>query len=90
MNQFKKKWVNNKKLVKGPFEKNKRIHVEIKRNYRDIKNFLEKNLTNLSLGKHLDKKITKNYEIIELEKLLNENLRIFWTDYLDEKDPWER
>jgi len=90
VNQFKKKWVNNKKLVKGPFEKNKRIHVEIKRNYRDIKNFLEKNLTNLSLGKHLDKKITKNYEIIELEKLLNENLRIFWTDYLDEKDPWER
>jgi len=90
VNQFKEKWMKHKKLVRGPFEKNKRINVEIKRNYRDIKNFLEENLSNLSLGKHLDKIIEKNYEIIESEKLLNENLRIFWTDYLDEKYSWER
>jgi len=90
VDEFNKKWKNDKRVVKGPFEKNKRIYVEIKREYRDIKEFLKHILLNLSLGKHLDKVIEKKYDILEINDLLNEDLRIFWTDYLDDRHSWER
>lgn len=88
--EFKQKWNNHEKIVKEPFEQNKKMKVEIKREYTNVKHYLDENISNLSLGKHLDKVIKKNYEIVEIDDLLNENLRIFWTEYLDNKYPWER
>jgi len=88
--QFKQKWKNHRKLVEGPYEEDKRIKVEIKREYTDFKQFLEDNLLELSLGKHLDKVIKKKYKIFENNELIKEDLRAFWTDYLDNKYPWER
>jgi hypothetical protein len=42
------------------------------------------------MGKHLDKIRDKKHEFVELEKLLKDKLRVFWTNYLDGKMPWER
>ena len=42
------------------------------------------------MGRHLDEIINKNYEIVELEGLLEDNLLVFWTAYLDGKMNWER
>jgi hypothetical protein len=42
------------------------------------------------MGKHLDESVKKKYEIVELDSLLKDNLRVFWTEYLDKKMPWER
>ncbi len=88
--EFNKKWKDNKRLKKGPFKKDNRINVEIKREYIDIKNYLEKNIDELSLGKHLDKIVNKSYQILDQDELFKEKLRVFWTKYLDDKESWER
>ena len=90
VDEFNRKWKNNKRVVRNPFEKNNRINVEIKREYVDIKDFLRNVLLNLSLGKHLDEKIMEEFDIVQINDLLEENLRFFWTKYLDDKYSWER
>ena len=62
----------------------------MKRDYTEIKDFLKDEVENLSMGRHLDHIINKKYKIIELEDMLKEELKIFWTEYLDGKMPWER
>ena len=87
--EFIHKWKNDPRVVKGPYEEEDRSYVEIDREYTEIKDFLIDQVKNLSLGKHLDKK-KKRYEIVELNDLLKEELRAFWTVYLDGKMSWER
>jgi tRNA nucleotidyltransferase (CCA-adding enzyme) len=87
---FLKKWQNNPLIVKNPYIKDKRWYVEIKREYRDIFDFLSKEFKNLSLGKHIDKIAKKKYIILKTEDLIKEKLRVYWTKYLDGKMSWER
>jgi len=87
---FVDKWEGKTYVVKKPYEKNGRMFVEIERDYTDIKDFLKDRVRKLSMGKHLGKIVGGNYEIIGLDCLLNENLKVFWTKYLDEKMSWER
>ncbi len=90
VNDFIKKWEENPKTIKKPYKENNRIYVNIKRKYIDIKDFLRNNIDDLSLGKHLDKIDIKKIFIVEKDKIITENLRIFWTNYLDGKMLWER
>ncbi len=87
---FQKKWVENPRVIKKPYEKNGRLFVEIRREYTDIKDFLMIHTKKLSLGKHIDKIVKKKYELLNFEDLLTNNLKEFWTEYLDEKMSWER
>jgi len=87
---FISKWENNKKVVKGPYKQNNRYYVEIERQYRYIKDYLKKEFNNLSMGKSIERSVKTNYEILNLEDLLIDDLRIFWTEYLDKKMSWER
>ena len=84
------KWEGNPRVTKKPYEKNGRFYVEIKREFRNIKDFLRDQVKNLSMGKHLDEVIKKTYYIVEIDNLIKENLQTFWTGYLDGKMPWER
>jgi len=68
----------------------KRSKSNIKRDYLDIKSFLKDQIKNLSMGKHIDKIVSKKFTILETEELIKESLREFWTEYLDGKMPWER
>jgi tRNA nucleotidyltransferase (CCA-adding enzyme) len=88
--EFLNKWKDNPRVVKVPYQKDNRWYVEIKREHTDIKDFLAVQIKNLSMGKHIDKKVKKKYQIVEGEDLVKENLRIFWTEYLDGKMSWER
>ena len=87
---FIKKWEKDSRIVKKPYEKNKRFYVEIKRDFVDIKDFLNNQIKNLSLGKHIDPIIKRKFIVLKTEDLINNNLRIFWTEYLDKKMSWER
>ena len=87
---FTQRWEDNRRTIRKPFEKDKRLYVEIKREYTDIKELLEEQVKDLSMGKHIDKIVQKNFTILEREDLLTKNLSIFWTEYLDNKMPWER
>ncbi len=84
------KWEGNPRVIKKPYEKNGRFYVEIKREFRNIKDFLRDQVKNLSMGKHLDEIIKERYDIVEIDDLLKENLQVFWTGYLDGKMPWDR
>ena len=88
--EFIKKWYNNPRTTRKPFEKNKRLYVEIKRDYINIKNLLKDQMKQLSLGKHIDLMIRKGFVIMNHTDLITENLRLFWTMYLDKQMTWER
>jgi tRNA nucleotidyltransferase (CCA-adding enzyme) len=51
--EFLKKWEHDPRVIKKPYEKNGRYFVELKREYTDISVFLNDQIKNLSLGKHL-------------------------------------
>ena len=89
VDEFIRKWENNPKLVKDPYEEKGRIYVELEREYIEIKSFLKHQVKYLSLGKSIDKK-KKSFKIVEQSKLYRKDLRVFWTIYLDGKAPWER
>jgi tRNA nucleotidyltransferase (CCA-adding enzyme) len=88
--EFIEKWENHPRTRKKPFEKNKRLYVEIDREYTEIKDLLQDRVRCLSLGKHIDNVTRKGYTIIDRDNLLTENLRLFWTTDLDIRMPWER
>lgn len=88
--EFLNKWKDNLRVVKKPYEKDGRLYVEIKRDFRDIKSFLTSQIEKLSMGKHINQIIKKKYSILETEDLLKDNLAVFWTEYLDRKMLWER
>jgi len=90
IDDFIKKWKDDPRVIKKPYEKNGRYYVEIKRDYTNIKELLITQIKNLSLGKHIDQIIKDNYLILEKPDLINNNLRMFWTEYLDNKMTWER
>ena len=90
LDEFIKKWKNDPRVTKEPYEKNGRYYVEIKRKYADIKVLLKFQIKSLSLGKNIDPVVKHKYVVLKTEDLINNKLRIFWTEYLDKKMPWER
>lgn len=88
--EFIQKWEDDPRVTKKPYEEKGKLYVEIKREYTEIKNLLRDRVKDLSMGKHLDESVKEKYEIVELDSLLKDNLRTFWTAYLDKKMPWER
>ena len=87
---FSKKWKQNHMTVKQPYEKEKRLYVEIKRQYTETGKLLKDKFTDLSLGKHIIPIIKKDFSILDKQELITNNLREFWTEHLDKKMPWER
>ncbi len=87
---FLKKWLDNSRTIKKPYEKDKRWYVEIEREFTDIKDLLENQVRQLSLGKNIDLDILKDLTVVETNDILRENLRLFWTSYLDKRMYWER
>ncbi|MBS3778208.1 MAG: CCA tRNA nucleotidyltransferase [Candidatus Thermoplasmatota archaeon] len=88
--EFTEKWKNHPAAIKKPFQKNGRSYVTVKRKYRHLKNYLQDNLTELSLGKHIDPIVRKEFKLLSQSELLISELRLFWTEYLEDKKPWER
>jgi len=88
---FKEKWSINKDAVRKPYLKDGRWYVEVKRKYRDLKTFLKDKLPAVSLGKDIQNMVMKQgFTVLPLRDLLKEDLRVFWTQYLDGRMPWER
>lgn len=88
--EFIRKWKDHPSAVKPPFQQNAKTLVILKRKYRSLQPYLEEYLTDLSLGKHIDHIISKDYEILSTQKLIIDELQHFWTEYLEDKKPWER
>lgn len=88
--KFLEKWENNSQVIHGPYERNKRWYVDIRREYTQIQPFIKNVLPSLSLGKHIEPIIKQQFTIMNTEELLKEQFQEFWTKHLDKKDTWER
>jgi tRNA nucleotidyltransferase (CCA-adding enzyme) len=88
--EFINKWIAHPRTTKKPFEQEKRLYVEIEREYTDITTLLQSQIQQLSLGKNIDVTIIKKFTVLMKEDLLREYLRLFWTTVLDQKMSWER
>ena len=88
--EFLDKWQHHERMVQPPFEKDKRWYVEIKREFTSLYRLLDSIVPSLSLGKHMSCQTTDAFVIKSLEELLVNELRLFWTSYLDSQMPWER
>ena len=89
-NDFIQKWQHHPRIIKEPYEKNGRLYVEIERKYTDIKKLLTDQTSDLSLGKHMNEKVKKGYGILGIKDLIIDDLKLFWTEYLDNKKTWDR
>ncbi|MBN1281111.1 MAG: CCA tRNA nucleotidyltransferase [Candidatus Thermoplasmatota archaeon] len=88
--EFIQKWKHHPRTLQQPFEKDKRLYVQIEREYTDIRTLLNEQVNHLSLGKHIDLALRDGCTILDQKDLLRDDLRLFWTTYLDNKMPWER
>jgi tRNA nucleotidyltransferase (CCA-adding enzyme) len=88
--EFLGKWNDNRQTHTPPYIENDRYYVKLKRKYIQIEDYLKSNLSEFSMGKHLDLIISQDFKIIQLNDLLIKPLQIFWTTYLDGKQSWER
>lgn len=87
---FINKWSKACNVVKGPYQKDGRYYVEIKRRYTQLKDFIKNELRKLSLGKNIDEVVKNKFYILDKDNLFIEELRLFWTSYLDGRMSWER
>ena len=88
--EFMKKWLAHPRTAKKPFEKEKRLYVEIEREYTDITTLLQDQVRQLSLGKNIDVMILRKFKLLNKRDLLKEDLCLFWTSVLDQRMSWER
>ncbi len=87
--EFIKKWKDNPRAVKPPYEKNNRHYVEIIREYKNVKHLLKDKLPALSLGKDITELVKKQFNIVSKKTLFDEHMKLFWTTYIKNKYPWE-
>jgi tRNA nucleotidyltransferase (CCA-adding enzyme) len=88
--KFREKWKNNPLVIHGPYIKNKRWYIDIRKEYTDLTSFIQTILPKLSLGKDLDSIIKNHFTMMKTNDLIKEDFSIFWTQHLDLKETWER
>ena len=86
---FFQKWEYHPQVVRGPYKKEDRWYVELRRTYRTLQEYLKHEVKALPMGKHLDGIVQQRYEVLEQDDLLVDELRCFWTEYFARKKPWE-
>jgi tRNA nucleotidyltransferase (CCA-adding enzyme) len=90
IDEFCEKWKDNPRVIKGPYQKDNRMYVDIERDFTDIHDLLQQHVKELSLGKHINHLAKKEYMVIRQKDLMTDTLRVFWTTVLDTRMSWER
>lgn len=85
---FLSKWKGGE-VMKGPYKKDGRWWVEIKRNYPDAHILFKKKINDITLGKNLNL-LKKNMKICTDEELREKKYAKFWAEYFSKEPPWER
>jgi len=84
---FIKKWSDNPKTVEGPFIKDNRLWVKIKRDYTSAMELLKDKINEINLGKNLNE-MKGEMKICNEEELMK--FKEYWNEFFCEKKPWER
>ena len=83
------KWEGRSDVINGPYKKDGRWWVEIKREYTNALTFIKKNIHAINFGKNLNF-LKEKVKIYADEELRNEKYAKFWAEYFSKKPPWER
>jgi tRNA nucleotidyltransferase (CCA-adding enzyme) len=87
--KFKQKWVGNQRTLKGPYLKGGRWIVEIKREFPNAFDLLNKKIAEVSVGKDLETKVRRGYKLLKQADLLQECYRKYISKLIVAKLPWE-
>ena len=84
---FIKKWKENEKVVEGPFIRDGRLWVKIKRDYTNAVHLIENKMAEINFGKNLNE-LKEEMKICHEENLLK--FKDYWEEFFCPKKPWER
>lgn len=68
---FVEKWKVSRKRIAGPYVENGRLFFDLKREHRNAKTLLKKEVRTLGLGKNLDEAVSKSFSVLLNEEILS-------------------
>jgi tRNA nucleotidyltransferase (CCA-adding enzyme) len=87
---FKSKWTGSKDTLKGPYEKNKRWFVDIRREYTEAVDLVRNQFTGLNHGKQLNEFIQDGrFAIMAGPEMAKDEYAQELTEFILNKNPWE-
>jgi tRNA nucleotidyltransferase (CCA-adding enzyme) len=92
--RFLEKYVRDRRVLAGPYMKDGRWCVELRREERDAKNLLEKHFAKLKLSKDIEAEAKKGFKVLaekELYDLLEgreDLLETFLLKFVEKRPPW--
>jgi tRNA nucleotidyltransferase (CCA-adding enzyme) len=89
--RFIEKWQMSDKAIKPPFldPKDNRWKVKIYRDFTNVRDLINADITDLSLGKHVGNNIRSQFRLLEDKELIQPEYQVFFTRFLQKKYRWE-
>jgi tRNA nucleotidyltransferase (CCA-adding enzyme) len=89
--EFLNKWEAHQRTRSKPYQHEGRWMVEVERESQNITKLLQNQIPNISLGKHIDKCVHQSgFSLMKQSEMMGDDMRKFWTEYFDDRFPWER
>lgn len=80
---FVEKWKGSRKRIAGPYVENGRLYFDLKREYREAKSLLKKELGNLGLGKNLDEMVSKRFTVLLNDEIISKGYIVPLSEFLE-------
>jgi tRNA nucleotidyltransferase (CCA-adding enzyme) len=89
--RFVEKWVHSERALGKPYldEGDHRWKVKIQREFREVQDLIKGEISELSLGKHINSEIQEGYELMVDTEIVRTEYQTFLTQFLLKKYRWE-
>ncbi len=81
--EFVEKWNRSRKRIAGPYVEDGRLSFDLRREYRDAKTLLMKELKKIGLGKNLDEVVSERFKVLVNEEILSKGYIGTMSDFLE-------
>jgi tRNA nucleotidyltransferase (CCA-adding enzyme) len=80
---FVQKWKGSRKRIAGPYVENGRLFFDLKREFREAKFLIRKELVNLGLGKSLDEIASKGFTVLVNDEIISKGYHVPLSEFLE-------
>jgi tRNA nucleotidyltransferase (CCA-adding enzyme) len=80
---FVQKWRGSRKRIAGPYVENGRLFFDLKREFREAKFLIRRELVNLGLGKSLDEIASKGFSVLVNDEIISKGYHVPLSDFLE-------
>ncbi len=89
--RFIEKWCNSERALGKPYldGQDHRWKVKIQRKFREVQDLIRGEISELSLGKHINSEVQKSYELMVDTEIVRPEYQTFLTQFLIKKYRWE-